>query len=68
MKKTKVRQCKKCGKPYIQMSGGIVIIPQEQKDAELCEECRKKRSKQKTRYPLPIRENSAFLNLYIRFC
>lgn len=43
MKTPKLRQCKKCGKPYMQMSGGIVIIPQEQKDAELCEECRKKK-------------------------
>ena len=40
MRRIEVRICKKCGKPYMWESGGIVSTPADYMDYGMCKSCR----------------------------
>ena len=40
MRKTRIKNCMKCGKQYVWESGGIIITTKDLRDFGLCENCR----------------------------
>lgn len=42
MLKREFKTCKRCGKPYVQEAGGIVMQPPNRMDSGLCPSCRTK--------------------------
>lgn len=49
MIKIHAKECKRCGKIYMDKSGGIVMNPEEMKNSDLCEECKEKTLKDKVK-------------------
>ena len=44
MRRIEFKTCKKCGKPYVWTSGGIVATPADYMDHGMCDACRLKLS------------------------